>query len=150
MEDKTARLNNVCLDASVIVKLLTHEQDSHQAAAFFRQLIKKNSKIVEPLFLKVEVYSTLRKKSFLRELSGKKIRTSLDFFGKLPLEFKTEDKTLLDESLKLAERLSMSVIYDCVYLVLAKRERATFVTADKKFIRKAKRVYKNSLVLSEV
>lgn len=150
MEDKASEIQNVCLDASVVIKLLSREQDSDRAALFFKQLVKKNSKIFEPTFLKVEVYSTLRKKTYLRELAKGKIRTSLKFFEKLPLDYRTEDKDLLDDSLKLAERLLMPVIYDCLYLALAKQEKVTFITADKKFAKKAKEIYKNSLALSEI
>ena len=150
MADKLSKIGNVCLDASVVIKLLIREKDSDTSAYLFERLVQQNSKIFEPTFLKVEVYSTLRKKSYLKQLPGRIIRTSLKFFEELPLDYKLEDKSLLDNSLKLAERLSMPVIYDCLYLALAQQEKATFITADERFVKKAKRIYKNSLSLSEI
>jgi len=149
MGDNALGGGRTCLDASIIIKLLTREKDSDEAAALFSQLLGKNSEIFEPVFLKVEVYSTLRKKSYLGELSSRKVKTALNFFEKLPLDYVVEDKKMLDESLKLAEQLSMPVIYDCLYLALAKFKQAVFVTADEKFLKKAKMIYQNSLSLSE-
>lgn len=149
MADKAPKTGNVCLDASVVVKLLTREEDSDKSPDLFSQLLEKDSKIFEPTFLKVEVYSTLRKKSYFKQLSGKEARTSLKFFEELPLDYKVENENLLNEALRLAERLSMVVIYDCLYLALAKQERAVFITADEKFIKKARRIHENSFALSD-
>lgn len=140
----------VCLDASIIVKLLTREKDSGKAAALFDQLVSETLPIIEPTFLKVEVYSTLRKKSYLKELSKKKTRTALDFFDRLPLEYIPEDNILLDRSLALAEKLSLPVVYDCLYLALAEQEKTNLITADERFLRKAKGVYKSSFLLKEM
>lgn len=149
MENEAVDLGRVCLDASIIVKLLTRELDSPATALLFSQLVQKDSKIFEPAFLKIEVYSTLRKKSYLGELSCRKIGVALKFFEELSLDYIAEDKKLLDNSLELAERLSIPVIYDCLYLALAKSKQAVFITADKKFSRKAKKIYPDSLTLSE-
>ena len=150
MASKASKIGDVCLDASVVIKLLTREGDSDKSAYLFNQLVQRNLKIFEPTFLKIEAYSTLRKKSYLGQLSNEKARTALKFFEKLPLDYKVESKDLLNASLKLAERLSMPVIYDCLYLALAKQEKVAFITADKKFVKKAKEIYKNSLGLSEI
>lgn len=149
MESRPVDLERVCLDASIIVKLLSREVDSDATAILFDQLMQETSKIFEPVFLKIEVYSTLRKKSYLGELSCRKTKTALNFFEKLPLDYIKEDKKLLDNSLELAEKLSVPVIYDCLYLALAKQKKAVFITADKKFSRKAKGIYLNSWTLSE-
>jgi len=149
MGDKASGFGKICLDASIVVKLLTREKDSGEVAALFGQLLRQNSEILEPSFLKIEVYSTLRKKSYLGELSFRKTRTALNFFEKLPLRYLTEDEKTLAESLSLAEKLSMPVIYDCLYLALAKLQQAVFITADEVFLRKAKKAYRDSLTLIE-
>lgn len=150
MVGREPRLGDVCLDASVIVKLLTRESDSQKAADLFGRLIEEKAKIFEPNFLKIEVYSTLRKKAYLKELSIKKVRDSLKYFQELSCQYRDEEKSLLDQTLKLSEKLTMPVIYDCLYLALAKKEKAVFISADKKFISKAKKVYQKSFSLAEV
>jgi len=137
-----------CLDASVVAKLLTREKDSLAASKLFKQLISNNQEIIEPSFLKIEVYSVIRKKCSLKEISSNKAKVSLGFFAKLPLNYYQEDKKLLDDAFQLAERLEMVVVYDCIYLTLASRKKAIFVTADIKFLKKAKGFYKNCFSLS--
>ncbi len=81
MENSQSGWQKACLDASIIIKLLTYEKDSDQAASFFQRLKQHKIKIIEPSFLRIEVYSVLRKKAYLQELSIQKARKALDLFG---------------------------------------------------------------------
>lgn len=138
-----------CLDASVIVKFFIKEKDSDQAAKLLEKIFKERIEVIEPSFCKVEIYSVLRKKSSLKELTKTQVKTALNFFEKLKLDYAPEDKKILEASFKLAERLKETVIYDCLYLTLAQKERAIFITADKRFFKKAKLVYKASFLLGQ-
>lgn len=149
MADKALRgYSTCCLDASVVAKLLTREKDSQHAAELFRQLAANQTRVVEPAFLKVEVYSTLRKKCFLEEITLQKAALALKSFHQLPLIYAEEDKPLLNSAFRLADRLGMTVIYDCLYLALAQRERAVLITADRKFLQKAQSIYSASFPLA--
>lgn len=139
-----------CLDANVIIKFFIREKDSDQAAQLLEKIFKEKIKIIEPSFSKVEIYSVLRKKSYLKELTKLQSKTALNFFEKLKLDYILEDKKILEDSLKLAERLKETVIYDCLYLALAQSKKAIFITADKRFFDKAKSVYKTSFLLDKV
>lgn len=142
-------LSAVVLDASVIAKLLIKEEDSSKAAALFNYLYCEEKLIAEPNFLKIEIYSLARKKLTFKEINQPQAKKALTLFKKLNFNYFQADPHLLDSSFKLAEKLDQPVIYDCLYLALAKIKKADFITADIKFLKKAKVIYSKSFGLSE-
>lgn len=145
MDDKNSP--KVCLDASVIGKLLIKEKNSGEAISLFKIFTRQHIGIIEPTFLKIETYSILRKKSHFKEVSKKQIKEIIALFEALKLEYFLENRELLSLSYSLAEQLDQPVIYDSLYLALAKKENAPFITADMKFLKKAKKIYQNSFSL---
>lgn len=142
-------VNSVCLDASIIIKFLTKEKDSDLAHNLIKSLINNDLEIIEPHFLKIEVYSTLRKKSHLKDINNKSALKALNFLNEMPITYLVGDKNILDKAIKISTKLKETVIYDCIYLTLAKEEKSHFITADKRFYQKAKKVYKSSHLLGE-
>ncbi len=142
-------LNKICFDTSCIVKLLIPERDSSNADRLYKQTIISQVQIVIPHFSKVELYSTVRKKVALREINHKAGQKALKLFKALEISYIKEDNKLLEESFDLSKKLDLTVTYDCLFLVLAQRENAAFITADEKFIKKAKKVFRRSFTLKE-
>lgn len=139
--------SRVCLDASLVIKLLTKEKDSNRTALLFEDFFTQNTLIIEPNFLKIEAYSVLRKKAYLGKISERQAKLALFLFERLDFNYINEDEKLLISSYQLAKKLNQPVIYDCLYLALAKQEKATFVTADLRFLKNAASVYLNSFSL---
>lgn len=139
-----------CLDSNVIIKFFVREKDSDKAAKLLEKIIRDKISVIEPSFCKAEIYSVLKKKAHLKELKKSQVKMALSFFNKLKLDYILEDKKLLDFSYKLAEKLEEAVVYDCLYLALAKQEKAEFITADKRFFKKAKSVYREMFLLKDL
>ncbi len=144
------KINKICLDASIIAKLLTKEEKSRQASQAVELLVKEGTSVIEPEFLQIEIYSVIRKKWLLNELSRKHVHLALDLFYRLPLSYRKETKQVLDKALEISEQTSLRVIYDCIYLALAMEENATFCTADRSFLKKALQIYKPTLSLRKL
>lgn len=142
MVDK--RFTKVCLDANIILKLLTEEKESDLVTKIFRRFIRDKLTIIEPNFSKIEIYSIVRKKVSLGQIPESKVSKILRLFNKLNFEYRVEDKKILNKAYKQAERLKERVVYDSTYLKLARLEKAAFITSDKRFLKKAKKVYKLS------
>ena len=117
----------IVIDASVAVKWQVREILTEQA----RTLLMTDEPLIAPDWLLVEAASTYWKKVRRSELLE---IHALRHLEDLPLFF-TElhpSHELIDAAMKWSFRLRHSV-YDCLYLALAERERASLITADKKF-----------------
>lgn len=130
----------ICLDTSFIVKLLTKEEASETAEQFFTQWIQDERLLITPFFARYEIWSTLRKKNFRGHLTNKELENTLQDLSVLKVNF-IPDITLLPRALQLATQLNLSVIYDCLFLVLAEKENGILWTCDKKFYLNAKNKY---------
>jgi len=143
------RFGSVVLDASVVAKLLTKEQGSGKAAILLKNLIKQKRVIVEPHFLKIEIYSLIRKKISLKDIHLKQGQQALSLFNQLAFDYFVESNDLLNISFSLAKKMSQTVIYDCLYLSLAQTKKAKFITADLRFLKQARKIYSQSFSLAD-
>ena len=139
--------NSVCVDANIILKLLVNEESSEKAHSTIENLIQEGKTIILPSFAKIEVFSVIRRKEKEKELSSQKAKLALNYFQKLNFYFINENFSLLKLAYSFSKKLSLKNIYDCVYLALAKTTNSPFLTADKIFLKKAKKVYKHCLSL---
>jgi len=139
--------NLFCLDANVILKLLVKEEDSNLAEMIYTS---KNASFISSNFAKYEIFSTIRKKAVRKEKNANEIRNALQDFDKLSVNFLSETDADIREAYDLAEKLDLPVIYDSLYLAKAIELNIPFVTADQKFLKLAKKVYKQAFSLKEV
>lgn len=116
------------VDASVAVKWVVPEVLSAQAD----RLLATGDDLLAPDLLLVEAANALWSKVTRRELSGVRALRALGLLRESGLDLRPTGP-LLGRALALAQRLRHPV-YDCVYLALAERERARFVTADARFV----------------
>ena len=114
------------VDASVAVKWVVPELLSEQAD----RLLDSDDRLIAPDLLLVEAANALWKKRCRREISAFEAARALSILGEGAL-IVFPAQPLLARALTFADRLDHPV-YDCVYLALAERERATFVTADER------------------
>ena len=61
--------NVVCIDSSIIVKLLTWEEGSEKARILVEKIIARGQKILMPDFAITEIGSVLRKKTRSKEIT---------------------------------------------------------------------------------
>lgn len=141
--------DNVCLDINVFLKLYFNEEDSSTAANYFTYLIEKNASIILPAYAKIEFLSVARKKEVMKQVARDHVDTAVELFIKNPAQFIQENDALLAQAYEIAKQIHSSVIYDTLYLALAQILKTPYVTADMKFIKKAKTVYPHSYSLKE-
>lgn len=132
--------NYICLDASVLVKILVQEEHSEKATALMERVIQKKQLIVLPPFAWVEVGTVLRKKRRSNELSVQEADDLWFEFRLFPgIEYLSDDE-LMDRAWKISRYFDLPTLYDAAYLAVAEvvEERTgdvcEFWTADERLI----------------
>ncbi len=118
------------VDASVALKWVIPEVLSEQAD----RIRDHEDDVLAPELLLVEVANALWRKAKAGEISGREAHTALDLVSASGVDL-YPNRPLVSRALALA-RLLAHPVYDCVYLALAEREGATFVTADQRLLRR--------------
>lgn len=122
----------MCIDASVVVKLLVREDDSVQARSLLQSFAASGHTLVAPGLLLFETVSVLRRRVARGVLSPVAARAALDLLLGLPVAFPAPDG-LVDRTWILAAHFGQGVAYDCFYLALADLLEVPFWTADRRF-----------------
>jgi len=126
----------IVVDASVTVKWLLPEPGD--AAA--QELLASEERLVAPSLIRTEVAAALARRARFREIEPHDAETAMGLWlqtlrdGVIGL---AADDADLMTALGLAMELSHP-LQDCLYLALAERLGAPLVTADKKFVNKAR------------
>ena len=118
------------IDASIAVKWVVPEALSDEAD----RVRDHPHDILAPDLLLVEVANALWRKTLAREISGGEAKAAFDLVRASGVDLRPTPP-LIPGAMELARRLGHPV-YDCVYLTLAEREHATFVTADERLLRR--------------
>jgi len=118
------------VDASVAVKWVIPEMLSDEAD----RVRDGDDDVLAPDLLLVEVANALWKKTAAREISPREADAALDLVTRSGIDVRPA-APLLPRAMEMARRLGHPV-YDCVYLALAEREHAAFVTADQRLLRR--------------
>jgi predicted nucleic acid-binding protein len=124
---------SVVVDASVAVKWVTPETLSEHAD----RLLARDEALLAPDLLLVEAANALWKKATRGEISPREAARALDLLRGSGVDLRPTSP-LLARAMEVA-RLLDHPVYDCVYLALAERERATVVTADARLLQQARR-----------
>jgi predicted nucleic acid-binding protein len=129
----------ICLDSSVIIKVLTWEEKSEEAAEIFNKIINKKQIILLPEFAWAEIGSVLRKKIRMKLLDKKDADILWDSFinlGNIEFIHFSEISTLAWE---ISKEENLPTLYDAAFLaVCEKYEIEEFWTDDKKLINSIK------------
>ncbi len=122
----------VCVDASLVMKWLTYENDSDKAIAWLNA--HAEDEIIAPAFLAVEVASALRQKIRRVEIDPEEGLEALQFLNKLGIRL-TWDWAFVERAFIIAIELDQPTAYDTAYVALAEREQCELWTADRRFTR---------------
>jgi predicted nucleic acid-binding protein len=118
------------VDASIAVKWVIPEVLSDKAD----RVRDSQDDVLAPDLLLVEVANALWKKTSAREISPREADAAFDLVRRSGIDLHPTGP-LVRRAMDMARRLDHPV-YDCVYLALAERERAAFVTADQRLLRR--------------
>lgn len=125
--------SQICVDASVVLKLLLPEPDSDKAHALWALWIKEGVEVVAPCHLAFEVVSVLRNHVHRRAISAEAGQAAFDAFRGQEIVFVHPDG--LDErAWELAQRYDRPTAYDAHYLALAETLGCDLWTADRRLI----------------
>lgn len=123
----------VCLDASVVIKLLVPEDGQDRAWTLLERIRDAGLEIVSPGFFAAEVLSNLRRKVAQKKMKQEDgDEAAMRFLALLSEVRQLSEPKLYERAWELSGSLGMSTIYDAVYLAVAESEAAEFWTADRK------------------
>jgi len=124
----------VILDASATIRILTDPE----SAGDLKATVSAATQVMAPALMITEVANVLWKIERAGQLGGTDPLDLLHDAAAL-VDHLEPDATLLAEALALAAHLDHPV-YDCLYLVLARREVAALVSCDQRLLTLAERV----------
>jgi len=127
-------MTEVCVDANLVVKLVSQEPDSDLADALFTTWQREGVRLIAPPFLPVEVDSVLRQKVMLRrELTAEQAQICFAAACQVPIELLALPGQR-ERAWSLAEELRLPHVYDTAYLALAELRNCEFWTADRQLV----------------
>jgi len=122
----------VCVDASLAVKVVVAESDSDKADALFDQWANEGKQLIAPTFFEVETDSILRQKVALRkELTPDQGRAAFTQLQALPIQ-QLSVSGQRRRAWEIATEFGFATVYDATYLALAELRGCEFWTADER------------------
>ena len=130
----TAGTSKLVLDASAVVRII----EGSPEAAVMHEAVLAADLVLAPELMLTEVANALWRLQRAGQLEASGLQQRLSRAAGL-VDHIEPDRTLLAEALALATHLDHPV-YDCLYLLLARREVATLLSADRRLLELAKKV----------
>ncbi|KYH31188.1 type II toxin-antitoxin system VapC family toxin [Neomoorella mulderi] len=109
----------ICLDTSVLMKVLVEEEDSDKATVLMRRIIEERKIIVLPAFAWAEVGSVLRQKCKRGELSTPDADDLWAEFQQFPGIEYLNDNMVMGRAWELGKHFDMPTLYDAAFMAVA-------------------------------
>ena len=131
-------MTEVCVDASLAIKVVVPEAGSDKADALFTQWASEDTQLIAPAFFEVETDSILRQKVALRrELTVDQAQRAFASLQALPIKT-THSPEQRERAWEIASELQFPTVYDATYLALAELHGCEFWTADEKLFKQVR------------
>ena len=128
----------VCVDASLAVKVVVTEPDSDKADALFDEWANEGKQLIAPAFFEVETDSILRQKVALRkELTPEQAEAAFAKLQTLPIQ-QIAVLGQRQRAWEMAADYGFATVYDATYLALAELRGCEFWTADERLFNRVK------------
>ena len=128
----------VCVDASLAIKVVVPEAGSDKADALFDQWAGADIQLIAPVFFEVETDSILRQKTSLRgELTVAQAQRAFASLQALPITTKHSAEQR-QRAWEIAREFQFPTVYDATYLALAELSKCEFWTADEKLFKQVR------------
>lgn len=139
----------VCVDASVIVALVTPESRSERALGLWSTWMGRGVEVVAPYLLRYEVASALWRKVARGLMRGEDARQALEVALSLDITFLDPPELPL-RAFDLAGKLNRPATYDMCYLALAEIVGGECWTADERLYNAVRGAFPAIRLLDEV
>jgi len=126
--------NVVCLDSSVLVKLLTWEDESETAAHLMEKVVEREQTVVLPDFAWAEVGSVLRRKARTGEISAEDMERLWKIFRNLKVISYIGGEDIAETTWRISMEENLPTLYDAAYMAVAEKSGGEFWTADEKLV----------------
>jgi len=130
--------STICVDASILIKLIVGEPGSDQVDALWESWIDDDMRIIAPSLLRYEITAVLRKKVYRKQLSKELAAAALSAALDLSEVEYVDVPTLHPRALEIACQYDLPTAYDAHYLALAEIWECAFWTADRRLYRYVK------------
>lgn len=130
-------MNCVCVDAGLVVKFVTAEEDSSLVEELILRWRASETEMIAPAFASAEVDSVLRQKVIRGELTQAVADAAFHVACRLPITLVTESN-YRERAWEIASSLAFPTVYDAVYLALAEQRGCEFWTADNRLYDRVK------------
>lgn len=134
----------ICLDSSVLIKLLVLEEESDKAAALMERVVSNRQTVILPGFAWAEVGSVLRKKVNKKLITPEQAEIAWEAFNNLGILNFVNDSIVMRAAWHIAVKEKLPTLYDAAYLAVAEiisrqsNEVCDFWTADETLISSVK------------
>lgn len=109
----------ICLDTSILVKVLVEEDGSEKAVSLMQKAIDEGQVIVLPPFAWAEVGSVLRKKVRRNELTAQVADELWQEFRHFQgIEYLADDM-IINRAWKISQYFNMATLYDASFMAVA-------------------------------
>jgi predicted nucleic acid-binding protein len=125
--------SQICVDASVVLKLLLFEADSDKAHALWASWVEQDIEPVAPCHLAFVVISVIRNHVYRRTISAGAGQAAFEAFGAQEITPLHPDR-LNERAWEIAEQYSLPTAYDAHYLALAETLGCELWTADRRLV----------------
>ncbi|MDE2836840.1 MAG: type II toxin-antitoxin system VapC family toxin [Chloroflexota bacterium] len=126
----------VVVDASLAIKWLVEEDDSHRAHAILHSWVAQDVTRIAPFLMPFEVANALHQRVLRGQLSLDHCARMMTQLLDLQLELR-HPPSIHARALQLASQLGQGAAYDAHYLALAESFSCELWTADQRFYRAA-------------
>jgi predicted nucleic acid-binding protein len=131
-------MTEVCVDASLAIKVVVPEAGSEKADALFTQWANEETQLIAPVFFEVETDSILRQKLTLRrELTVDQAQRAFASLQGLPIRT-LHSPEQRERAWEIARDFQFPTVYDATYLALADLRLCEFWTADEKLFKQVR------------
>ncbi len=126
------------IDASVALKWQFEEEEaSGPATLLLNDFVEGKTELITPTLFSYEILSAIHVAVSRKRISEAVGKKTLTYLAALGIEERSFDG-LVDPAFRMARKFKLST-YDCVYVVLAERERCNLYTGDRKLFHAAER-----------
>jgi len=130
----------ICLDSSVLIKLLVNEKDSDKAASLMEMVVNNRMTVALPGFAWAEVGTVLRKKVASRLIIPEQAEIAWESFNSLGILTFVNDTSVMQTAWRIAHEEDLPTLYDAAYLAVSEilsrqnGEECEFWTADMRLV----------------